>query len=51
MDEDLYEQFRLNGIAHVLAVSGLHVGLLYSLVLKLPGGRRGTASTTPRQPR
>ena len=45
MDEDLYEQFRLNGIAHVLAVSGLHVGLLYSLVLKLLGGRRGTASS------
>ena len=45
MDDDLYEQFRLNGIAHVLAVSGLHVGLLYALILKLLGGRRGTAST------
>ena len=45
MDEDLYEQFRLNGISHVLAVSGLHVGLLYSLVMKLLGGRRGTGTT------
>ena len=45
MDEELYEQFRLNGIAHVLAVSGLHVGLLYALILKLLKGRRGTVST------
>ena len=45
MDEDLYEQFRLNGIAHVLAVSGLHVGLLYSLVMRLLGGRRGWRTT------
>ena len=35
MDESLYEQFRLTGTAHVLAVSGLHVGLLYAVVLKL----------------
>ncbi|MBR3296719.1 MAG: ComEC/Rec2 family competence protein [Firmicutes bacterium] len=39
MDESLYEQFRLTGIAHVLAVSGLHVGLLYAVVLKLLKGR------------
>ena len=45
MDEDLYEQFRLNGIAHVLAVSGLHVGLLYALILRLLGGKRGALST------
>ncbi|MBR3301150.1 MAG: ComEC/Rec2 family competence protein, partial [Firmicutes bacterium] len=38
MDESLYEQFRLTGIAHVLAVSGLHVGLLYAVVLKLLKG-------------
>ncbi len=40
MDEDIYESFRKNGTAHVLAVSGLHVGLLYGLVLKLTGERR-----------
>ena len=45
MDDDLYEQFRLNGIAHVLAVSGLHVGLLYALILRLFRGRRGTVLT------
>ena len=45
MDEDLYEEFRLNGIAHVLAVSGLHVGLLYSVILKLLGGRRNIRTT------
>ncbi len=35
MAEDLYDSFKKNGIAHVLAVSGLHVGLLYSLVIKI----------------
>ncbi|MBQ5414926.1 MAG: ComEC/Rec2 family competence protein [Firmicutes bacterium] len=45
MDEDLYEEFRLNGIAHVLAVSGLHVGLLYSVILRLLGGRRNLRTT------
>lgn len=29
MDEDLYESFQRNGIAHILAVSGIHVNLLY----------------------
>ncbi len=28
LDEELYENFRLSGIAHILAVSGLHFGLL-----------------------
>ena len=41
MDENLYEQFRLNGIAHVLAVSGLHVGLLYAIILRLFRNRKG----------
>ena len=31
MDEDVYDAFRKNGTAHVLAVSGLHVGMLYSI--------------------
>lgn len=35
MEDDLYEQFQTNGIAHVLAVSGLHVGLVYSVISKL----------------
>ncbi len=40
MDSDLYEQFRLNGISHILAVSGLHVGLLYATAAKLFGKKR-----------
>ena len=35
MDEDLYEEFQTNGIAHVLAVSGLHVGLVYGTIQKI----------------
>lgn len=31
MDEESYNAFRQNGTAHVLAVSGLHVGMLYSI--------------------
>lgn len=31
MDEDIYDAFRKNGTAHVLAVSGLHVGMLYRI--------------------
>ncbi|MBR3786411.1 MAG: DNA internalization-related competence protein ComEC/Rec2 [Firmicutes bacterium] len=31
MDEDTYDAFRKNGTAHVLAVSGLHVGMLYGI--------------------
>lgn len=35
MDEDVYEAFRKNGTAHVLAVSGLHVGILYGIYRRL----------------
>ena len=35
MDESVYEDFRRNGTAHVLAVSGMHVGMIYSLYRKL----------------
>lgn len=35
MDDELYDQFQTNGIAHILAVSGLHVSLLYSGLEKL----------------
>lgn len=31
MSENLQDEFRDNGTAHVLAVSGLHVGILYSI--------------------
>lgn len=37
LDEDAYDDFRKNGTAHILAVSGLHVGLIYGLYQKLAG--------------
>lgn len=43
LPEDVYESFRLNGTAHVLSVSGLHVGILYSWISKVAGRRRRPA--------
>ncbi len=43
MEEDEYEKFRSNGTAHVLAVSGLHVGMIYGMfrmVKRRTGGGR-----------
>ncbi len=45
MNDELYEQYQNNGIAHVLAVSGLHVGLMYNLIVKLSGGKKSLIST------
>ena len=45
LDENLYSSFRSGGIAHVLAVSGLHVGLVYGALVKLMGNRRNRAAT------
>lgn len=35
--EDIKDDFRRNGTAHILAVSGLHLGILYKLYEKLTG--------------
>lgn len=40
LDEEVYDAFRQNGTAHVLAVSGLHIGILYGLFQKLQERRR-----------
>lgn len=40
MDEDVYDEFRKNGTAHILAVSGLHVGIIYGIYKKLAGRRK-----------
>ena len=40
LPDDVYESFRINGTAHVLSVSGLHVGLLYSWISRAAGRRR-----------
>ncbi len=40
MQDEVYQEFQRNGIAHVLAVSGLHVGLLYAVLLRIFNGRK-----------
>lgn len=40
LSDEVHEEFRGNGTAHVLAVSGLHVGILYSLYRKIFGNSR-----------
>lgn len=41
LDEETLELFQKNGTAHILAVSGLHIGIIYTFILKLWRGRRG----------
>lgn len=45
MDEGIYEAFRKNGTAHILAVSGLHVGVLYALYRKVRRRRHSLGIT------
>ena len=42
MEEELYENFQRNGTAHVLAVSGLHVGVVYGFFAFLWRRKNGT---------
>lgn len=35
LDEEIYEEFKKNGTAHILAVSGLHIGIIYGIYKKL----------------
>ena len=35
LDEDVYESFQKNGTAHILAVSGIHIGILYAAVKRV----------------
>ncbi|MGN0712114.1 MAG: DNA internalization-related competence protein ComEC/Rec2 [Anaerovoracaceae bacterium] len=37
MSEEMTESFRKNGICHILAVSGLHIGILYGCISALRG--------------
>lgn len=41
LPEDMYEDFQKNGTAHILAVSGIHVGIVYGFFAFLWRGRRG----------
>ena len=38
--EDTLEEFQRNGTAHILAVSGLHIGILYGVLGKLWRGKK-----------
>ncbi len=41
---DVYEEFQRNGTAHVLAVSGLHIGAVYAALRAVTGKRRSRAN-------
>ena len=41
IEEDTLEEFQRNGTAHILAVSGLHIGILYGVLGKLWRGKKG----------
>ena len=40
IDEEIRDDFNMNGTGHILAVSGLHTGFLYALLRFLAGKRR-----------
>ena len=46
IDEDIIETFRRGGTAHVLAVSGLHLGLLYSFLCRFKRKKRSIPADT-----
>ncbi|QSX07097.1 DNA internalization-related competence protein ComEC/Rec2 [Sedimentibacter sp. zth1] len=35
LDDDLYKSIQRTGLAHIFAVSGLHIGILYGFLIKL----------------
>lgn len=41
MDENILEEFQKNGTAHILAVSGLHIGMIYGFLGRLWPRKRG----------
>lgn len=40
IEEDIYESFQKNGTAHILAVSGIHVSIIYAYVAGLFSNKR-----------
>ncbi|MDR3304875.1 MAG: DNA internalization-related competence protein ComEC/Rec2 [Clostridiales Family XIII bacterium] len=40
IDDDVYAQFQRGGVAHILSVSGLHVGMVYAFVSAALGNKR-----------
>ncbi|MBQ1907136.1 MAG: DNA internalization-related competence protein ComEC/Rec2 [Firmicutes bacterium] len=45
MEDGQLSEYRASGISHVMAVSGLHAGLVYASVSALLRGRKGAGST------
>ncbi|NBI63376.1 DNA internalization-related competence protein ComEC/Rec2 [Clostridiales bacterium] len=41
LSEETYENFQKNGTAHILAVSGLHIGILYGFIAFLWPAKKG----------
>lgn len=41
MDQEILEEFQKNGTAHVLAVSGLHIGIMYGFISLIWRWRKG----------
>lgn len=41
VEEDVLEEFRRNGTAHILAVSGLHVGIIYGFLCAIWRQKKG----------
>ena len=40
LSDDIYDQFKSNGTAHILAVSGLHIGVIYGILEKILSKRQ-----------
>ncbi len=40
MSDETYQEFQRNGTAHILAVSGIHMGIIYGLISKVFAARR-----------
>lgn len=40
ISDDTYEVFQKNGVAHILSVSGIHVGIVYLYISRLLGNRK-----------
>jgi competence protein ComEC len=47
MDEESYDMFRRNGVAHILSVSGLHVAIVYAFLNVLLGRRKTLPAYAP----
>ncbi len=45
IEEDIYEDFQRNGCAHILSVSGIHVGIIYISVSRIFRNRRSPAGS------